>query len=88
MKLPAATALSLSLLALGCGKADREGAASGSGGSPAAPVQAPPAITGSPNGGTSTKEPNMPFVRIAELEIDSAQLESYKAAVKEEMETQ
>lgn len=29
----------------------------------------------------------MPFVRIAELEIDPAQLESYKAAVKEEMET-
>jgi quinol monooxygenase YgiN len=87
MKMPAATALSLSLLALGCGKADREGAASGSGRSPAAPVQAPPAITGSPNGGTSAKEPNVPFVRIAELEIDPAQLESYKAAVKEEMET-
>ena len=29
----------------------------------------------------------MPFVRIAELEIDPAQLESYKAAVKEEMKT-
>ena len=29
----------------------------------------------------------MPFVRMAELEIDPAQLESYKAAVKEEMET-
>ena len=29
---------------------------------------------------------HMPFVRIAELEIDPAQLEGYKAAVKEEME--
>jgi quinol monooxygenase YgiN len=29
----------------------------------------------------------MPFVRIAELEIDPAQLEAYRAAVKEEMET-
>src|SRR5580693_7607743 len=33
------------------------------------------------------EEPHVPFVRIAELEIDPAQLESYKAAVKEEMET-
>jgi quinol monooxygenase YgiN len=33
------------------------------------------------------EEPHLPFVRIAELEIDSAQLEQYKAAVKEEMET-
>jgi quinol monooxygenase YgiN len=30
-------------------------------------------------------EPPMPYVRIAELEIDPAQLESYKASVKEEM---
>ena len=29
----------------------------------------------------------MPVVRIAELEIDPAQLDAYKAAVKEEMET-
>ena len=28
-----------------------------------------------------------PYIRIAELEIDPAQLESYKASVKEEMET-
>jgi quinol monooxygenase YgiN len=33
------------------------------------------------------EEPHMPFVRIAELEIVPAQLERYKAAVKEEMET-
>ena len=33
------------------------------------------------------EETQVPFVRIAELEIDPAQLESYKAAVKEEMET-
>src|SRR3954471_21117822 len=32
------------------------------------------------------EEPRMPYVRIAELEIDPAQLEGYKAAVKEEME--
>src|SRR3954465_15942664 len=33
------------------------------------------------------EEPRVPFVRIAELEIDPAQLESYRAPVKEEMET-
>ena len=33
------------------------------------------------------EDPQLPYVRIAELEIDSAQLESYKAAVKDEMET-
>jgi quinol monooxygenase YgiN len=33
------------------------------------------------------EEMQSPFVRIAELDIDPAQLESYKAAVKEEMET-
>jgi quinol monooxygenase YgiN len=30
--------------------------------------------------------PRMPYVRIAELEIDPAQLESFKASVKEEMD--
>ena len=39
------------------------------------------------SGGAVAEEPHVPFVRIAELEIDPAQLESYKAAVKEEMET-
>jgi len=34
-----------------------------------------------------TEEPRVPFVRIAELEIDPAQLEAYKTAVTEEMET-
>jgi quinol monooxygenase YgiN len=29
----------------------------------------------------------MPFIRVAELEIDPAQLESYKAAVRQEMQT-
>jgi quinol monooxygenase YgiN len=38
-------------------------------------------------GGAAAEEPHLPFVRMAELEIDPAQLESYKAAVKEEMET-
>ena len=32
------------------------------------------------------EEPKMPFVRIAELEIDAAQLDKYHVAVKEEME--
>src|SRR5881275_1576025 len=32
------------------------------------------------------EEPRMPYVRIAELEIDPARLDAYKAAVKEEME--
>ena len=32
-------------------------------------------------------EPGQPFVRVAELRIDPAQLEGYKAAVKEEIET-
>ena len=39
------------------------------------------------NGCAVTEEPRVPFVRIAELEIDPAQLEGYKVAVKEEMET-
>ena len=38
-------------------------------------------------GGAVAQKPHAPFVRIAELEIDPAQLESYKAAVKEEMDT-
>jgi quinol monooxygenase YgiN len=38
-------------------------------------------------GAAAADEPRVPYVRIAELEIDPAQLESYKAAVKEEMET-
>jgi quinol monooxygenase YgiN len=32
------------------------------------------------------EEPRKPFVRVAELEIEPAQLDNYKAAVKEEME--
>jgi quinol monooxygenase YgiN len=41
----------------------------------------------SPSGVTWAEEAKTPFVRIAELTIDPAQLESYKAAVREEMET-
>ena len=37
-------------------------------------------------GGVAVAETPAPLVRIAELEIDPAQLEKYKAAVKEEME--
>ena len=39
------------------------------------------------SGGAVAEKPHVPFVRIAELQIDPAQLESYKAAVKEEIET-
>ena len=35
----------------------------------------------------AAEQTKAPFVRIAELEIDPVQLESYKAAVKEEIET-
>jgi quinol monooxygenase YgiN len=56
-----ATALSLALLALGCGKPGQKSA--------------------------TAEDAKVPYVRIAELEIDPAQLEAYKAAVKEEMET-
>ena len=38
-------------------------------------------------GCAATGERRVPVVRIAELEIDPAQLERYKAAVREEMET-
>jgi len=39
------------------------------------------------SGSVVAGEAPVPVVRIAELEIDPAQLEKYKAAVKEEMET-
>jgi len=45
------------------------------------------ALVLSQSGVTSADEQQTPFVRIAELEIDPAQLEKYKAAVKEEIET-
>jgi len=44
-------------------------------------------LASSLNGGVAAEEPHVPFVRIAELEINLAQLESYNAAVKEEIET-
>src|SRR3954452_1348570 len=37
-------------------------------------------------GVAAAEEPRMPYVRIAELEIDPAQLDAYKTSVKEEME--
>ena len=37
-------------------------------------------------GVAAAEEPRMPYVRIAELEIDPARLDAYKASVKEEME--
>ena len=36
-------------------------------------------------GVVAAEEPRMPYVRIAELEIDPPQLDAYKASVKEEM---
>ena len=38
------------------------------------------------SGVAAGEEPRIPYVRIAELEIDPAQLDAYKASVKEEME--
>jgi quinol monooxygenase YgiN len=38
-------------------------------------------------GGVLAEGPRVPFVRIAELEIDLAHLESYQAALKEEIQT-
>jgi quinol monooxygenase YgiN len=73
MKLAAAMSLSLALVALGCGQPGREGAGPGN-----------PAVV-APGGGAEKRVE--PLVRVAELEIDPAQLESYTAAVKEEMET-
>jgi quinol monooxygenase YgiN len=78
MKRIVETAVSLSLLALGCGQVDRGGA----GAPPAESGQGRPAVA-TPAGGDAA----VPVVRVAELEIDPAQLESYQAAVKEEMET-
>src|SRR3954470_17645305 len=37
-------------------------------------------------GVAAAEEARMPYVRIAELEIDPARLDAYKASVKEEME--
>jgi quinol monooxygenase YgiN len=87
MKLLAAMALGLSLLDLGWSQTNRNGTAAGSGTSPTAPVQDPQATNISRGGSAVAQEPPVPFVRIAELEIDPAQLDSFKAAVKEEIET-
>jgi quinol monooxygenase YgiN len=45
------------------------------------------ALSLSPSGVTAAEEGKTPFVRIAELKIDPAQLDRYKAAVSEEIET-
>jgi quinol monooxygenase YgiN len=87
MKRLATLALALSLLALECAEGNQDGNTAGSGTSPTTPVQDPRAINISRSGGAVAEEPHVPFVRIAELEIDPTQLESYKEAVKEEMET-
>jgi quinol monooxygenase YgiN len=86
MKLLIATALSLCLPALRCGKADRDRVAPVAT-SPTAPDHDPQAVAKPPEGGVATEATTMPYVRIAELEIDPAQLEGYTAAVKEEMDT-
>lgn len=74
MKLTALTILSLPLLAFGCGREDRGDSARRT------PAIAPPHGVGATN-------VRAQFVRVAELEIDPARLESYQAAVQEEMET-
>jgi quinol monooxygenase YgiN len=66
------TALVLSLFALGCWSGGRDGAAPVTGAD-----QPPPA---------EAREPKMPYVRVAELEIRPADLDAYTAAVREEME--
>jgi quinol monooxygenase YgiN len=78
MRLTPSVSLPLALLALGCGQAGRETA--GTVTSPTAPAAVAP-------GGGGVEQRAEPVVRVAELEIDPAQLASYKAAVKEEMET-
>jgi quinol monooxygenase YgiN len=74
MKRTASATLSLALVALGCGQANRGGSA-----------PTTPASDTSPAGVVAN--PQVPVVRVAELEIDVAQLENYKAAVREEIET-
>jgi quinol monooxygenase YgiN len=44
-------------------------------------------LMSSPVGSASAAQPQNPLVRMAELEIDPAQVASYQAAVKEEIET-
>jgi quinol monooxygenase YgiN len=87
MRLIASTAVSLFLLTAGCARTNQEGATPGSGASPSATTDDPPAATGSRTGGTAATGAADPVVRVAELEIDPAQLKGYTAAVREEMET-
>jgi quinol monooxygenase YgiN/phenylpyruvate tautomerase PptA (4-oxalocrotonate tautomerase family) len=86
MRLLAVTAVPLVLIALGCGPADRGGAAAESGPSSGTPAQVPSAVA-KPRDGIPADAVPVPFVRVAELEIDPAQLDAYTAAVREEMET-
>ena len=86
MRLIATTALSLLLLTAGCTKTNQQGTP-GSGVSPSASAGDPPAVTGSRREGTTAGGNGGTVVRVAELEIDPAQLEGYKAAVREEIET-
>ena len=53
--------------------------------SPSSPIGAAP--TQASSAGAVSAGRAVPFVRVAELEIDPVQLEAYEAAVKEEMET-
>ena len=87
MRLIAATALSLFLLTAGCTKTNQQEVIPGSGGSPSAPTGDPPAMTGSRREGTTAGGNGGTVVRVAELEIDPAQLAGYTAAVQEEIET-
>jgi quinol monooxygenase YgiN len=69
-----ASAMWLTVLAIGCGQANRNDTASSN---PNAHVAATPGVS---------EGTRMPYVRIAELEIDPARLEVYTAAVREEMD--
>jgi quinol monooxygenase YgiN len=75
MKRTTAMMLSMALLTLGCGQANQAGSTA------TTSTNAP-----SPNG-VGVANPQVPVVRVAELEINPAQLENYLAAVREEMET-
>lgn len=85
MKPLSAMILSLFLIAFAYAHAERDGATPENDTSPIPATREAKAVIGSP--AEAEEKPGMPVVRIAEFEIDPAQLESYEAAVKEEMET-
>jgi quinol monooxygenase YgiN len=75
MKLSAAMILSMVLFTLGCGQGNQSGSTA------TTSTNVPSAD------GVGAARPQVPVVRVADLEINPAQLENYLAAVREEMET-